>query len=81
MGPKKINTKKRISSIISSEITLTNNEIKDIIKVFKSIESRVILLKGTSKIITSPEGWLLNFLKAMNDYWFTINEKCTHSIS
>ena len=36
---------KGISSIIDSGITLTNNEIKDIIKLIKSLENRGILLK------------------------------------
>ena len=36
----------RISSITASEITLTNNEIKDIMKVIKSLENRGILLKN-----------------------------------
>ena len=32
-----------------SEITLTNNEIKDIMKVIKSLENKGILLKGLKK--------------------------------
>ena len=43
-----------------SGIKLTNNEIKDIMKV---IRSRVILLKGTTKKIISQKGGFLNFLK------------------
>ena len=34
------NIKNRISSITDSGITLTTNEIKDIIKVIKSLENR-----------------------------------------
>ena len=43
-------------------IALTNNEIKDIKKVIKSLENRGILLKGTTRKITSQEGGFLNFL-------------------
>ena len=41
---KKIN--KGISSITASCITLTNNEVKNIIKVIKSLENRENLLKA-----------------------------------
>ena len=48
---------------MSSEITLTNNEIKYIIKIIKYLENREILLKETTRKIISQEGWLLgNFL-------------------
>ena len=73
--------KKGISSITGSGISLTNNEIKDIIKVIKSLENAGILLKGPTRKITSQEGGFLNFYQAINDSWFTINEKCTYSIS
>ena len=36
-------------------ITLTDNEIKDIMKVIKSLENRGILLKGTTRNITSQK--------------------------
>ena len=52
-----------ISTITGSAITLTNNEIKDIIKVIKSLEKGGILLKGTTTKITSHEGGFLNFLR------------------
>ena len=42
-------------------VTLTNNEIKDIVKKVKSLENRGISLKGTSRKIISQEGFL-NFL-------------------
>ena len=45
--------KKGISSITGSRITLTNNEIKDIMKIIKSLESKEIFLKGTARQITS----------------------------
>ena len=35
---------------------LTNNKIKDILKVIKSLENREILLKGTTRKITSEQG-------------------------
>ena len=46
-------------------ITLTNNDIKDIIKVIKSLENRGMLIKGTTTKITSQEGRFLNFLKPL----------------
>ena len=47
---------------MSSEITLTNNEIKDI-KVIRSLKNRAISLKGTTGEIISQEGGLLgNYL-------------------
>ena len=49
----------------SSGITLTNNEIKYIIKAIRSLENRGILLKGTSRKITSQEGGFLNFVKPL----------------
>ena len=49
-----------------SGITLKKNEIKDVMKVIKSLENRGILLKGNTRI---------------NDSWSTINEKCTHTSS
>ena len=45
--------------------TLTNDEIKDIKKVIKSLENRGILLKGTSKTIASQEGGFLKFLRPL----------------
>ena len=49
-----------------SGITLTNNEIKDIMKVIKSLQNRGILLKGTTGKITSHEGGFLSFI----DNWY-----------
>ena len=40
---------------------LTSNEIKDIIKVIRTLANKGILLKGTTAKITSQEGRLLNF--------------------
>ena len=53
-GIKELNQK--FASSKSSEITLTNNEIKDIMRVIKSLENRGILLKGTTRKSTSQEG-------------------------
>ena len=39
---------KKINEKFGIEIALTNNEIKDIIKVIKSLKSRGILLQGTT---------------------------------
>ena len=54
--------KKGVSSITGSGITLTSNGIKDIIKVRRSLESRGILIKGTTRKITGQEGGFFNFL-------------------
>ena len=54
--------KKGISSITGSGITPTNNEIKDIMNVIKSLDDRGILIKGTTRNFTSQEGGCLNFL-------------------
>ena len=48
-----------------SGITLTNNEIKDIIKLIKSLENRRILLKGTIKKVISQERGFLNFFRPL----------------
>ena len=48
-----------------SRITLTNNVIKDIIKVIRSLENQGISLKGTTKKVTSQEGGFLSFLKPL----------------
>ena len=44
---------------------LTNNEMKDIIKVVRSLENRRILPKGTTKKNISQEGRLLNSLNPL----------------
>ena len=51
--------------IAVSGITLTNNEIKDIVKVIKSLENRGILLNGTTRKITSQERGFLNFRRPL----------------
>ena len=57
--------KKGISSIKGSGITLTNNEIKDIMKIIKSLENRGILSKGTIRKTTCQKGGFLNFLRPL----------------
>ena len=47
---------KTFTSSKDSWITLKNNKIKDILKVIKSLENREILLKGTTRKITSQQG-------------------------
>ena len=47
------------------EITLTNNEIKDIIKIIRSLGNRGILLKQTYKKIATQEGGFLIFLRPL----------------
>ena len=43
------NWKSNWKKIKGSGITLANNEMKDVIKVIKSLENRGVLLKGTTK--------------------------------
>ena len=58
--------KKKLSSITGSGLTLTNNEIKNIVKVIRSLENREVLLKVTIRKIISQK---------------VINEKCTYAIT
>ena len=51
-----------LDALLGSGITLTNNEIKDIIKVINSIENRWDSLKVSSSKIVIQELTLLNFL-------------------
>ena len=60
---KKIN--KGISSITASGITLTNNEVKNILKVIKSLENRENLLKAATTKITSQEQGFLSFIRPL----------------
>ena len=59
--------------IYGTGITITNNEIKDIMKVIKYLQNRRLLMKGTTTKTISQEGGFLNFFKAINDSWFIIN--------
>ena len=46
--------------IYGTGITITNNEIKDIMKVIKYLQNRGLLLKGTTTKTISQEGGFLN---------------------
>ena len=52
-------------NLFATGIFLTNNEINDIIKVIKSSKNRGILLKETTRTITSKEGEFLNFRRPL----------------
>ena len=54
-----------LKKLFGRGITLTENEIKDIIKVVKSLENRGISLKGTTRKSTSQEEGFLNFLRPL----------------
>ena len=58
----KLSVKKIKDRLTGSGITLTKNEIEYIIKVNWFLENRQILLKGTTKGISSQEGGFPNFL-------------------
>ena len=57
--------KKGISAISVSGITVANNKIKDTIKLIRSLENRGILLKGTTKKVSSQDTGFLNFLRPL----------------
>ena len=57
--------KKQFGKFFWSRNTLTSNETKDIIKVIQSLENREILLKRTTRKITSQVGGFLNFLRTL----------------
>ena len=56
------NFKNASDKVLGQGKILTDNEIKDIVKVIKSLENREILLKGTTRKITSQEGEFYIFL-------------------
>ena len=66
--------KKKISSITGSRITLTNNEII----VFR--KQRNFIKRYYQKYCQSRRR-IFRFSQTINGSWFTINEKCIHSIS
>ena len=65
----KIKKLKLPSSVTGTGITLTNNEMKDIIKITKSLENIGISLKGTTTKVSIQEGVFLNFLRPLMTYW------------
>ena len=48
--------------MIGSGLSITNNEIKDILKVIKSLENRKFLMKETSKNVLNRKGGFLGLL-------------------
>ena len=74
--------KEKLSSVMDSGMTLTNNELKNL-KVIKCLENRVILLKGTAeKAIDQTEGFLSNVLTVLTrvSLSHTISYKCFDAI-
>ena len=57
--------KKGLSELIGSVLTLTNNEIKGIVKVIRSLQNRRILSKGTTRKVNNQKGGFLNFLRPL----------------
>ena len=51
--------------VTGTGLTLTNNEIKDIMKEIMSLENGGIFIKGTTRKITSQEGVFLSFLRPL----------------
>ena len=56
---------KRKKKLQGDGISLTNNDIKDIIKVINSLENRGVLLKGTTRKISIHKQEFLNFLRPL----------------
>ena len=54
---------KRSPNFKGSELTLVSNEIKDVIKVIRSLENKGILLKVTTREISSQKVGFLNCLR------------------
>ena len=55
--------------------------MEDIIKLIKSLENRVILLKGTPKKVMNQKMKIPSKCSwSINESWFTINEKCTYTV-
>ena len=50
------NLSKNVSSILSSGVTLWNNEVKDIVIVISYIQNKRILVKGTTGKCIDKEG-------------------------
>ena len=54
-----------IGNLPITDSGVTHKLTKDIVKVIKSLENRGILLKGSTRKITSQEGGFLNFLRPL----------------
>ena len=59
-------------------ITQTNIEIKNIIKVSRSLEKRGISLKGTTRKLNSQEGELLNYLAPLTRVSLPLTKMCLY---
>ena len=57
---------------------LTNHKIKDIIKIISSLENRGILLKGSTKKITSQEEGFLNFVRLLISVGLPLMKRYSH---
>ena len=60
-----INGITNIKKHFGAGINVTKIEVKDIMKVIKSLENRGVLLKGTARKVTSQEGGFLSFLRQL----------------
>ena len=61
-----------------SRITVTKNEMKYIKKVIRYLDNIIILLKASTRNISTQKG---GFPYTINVSLFTINEKCSYTIS
>ena len=63
-----------------SELTLTNNEVKDIIKVISFLGNRGILFEETTRIITNQIGGFFNFIRPLisTGLHYYLNAFCYH---
>ena len=57
---------------------LTNSEIKDSMKIIKSVENRQILQKGTTRKITTQKGGFLNFLRPLMTVGLSLMKSALH---
>ena len=65
LGDEELNVIDKKDRLTASEMTLTSNEIKDTIKVIRSLKNRMSLLKGTTRKIPSQKVGFLNFLRPL----------------
>ena len=70
---------KRIKEKFGLGITLTKNEIENVIKVLNSFENREILLKETTRKNTSQEGGFLSFLGLLMTAGLPLMKKCIYT--
>ena len=57
---------------------LINSEIKDGMKIINSVENRQILLKGTTRKITTQKGGVLNFLRPLMTVGLSLMKSVLH---